>query len=56
MNHLATLGGQLVVARMDTLNREGIYKWHDNIIVIGHFTPDSRIDNVKKGEAIMAAD
>ncbi len=53
---LASLDGQSVVARLDTLNREGIYKWHDKILVVGHFLPDGKSDQVKSGEAIISAD
>jgi hypothetical protein len=53
---LASLGGQSIIARLDTLNREGIYKWHNNILVVGHFNPSGKFDNVKAGEAIMDAD
>ncbi|MBN1598631.1 MAG: hypothetical protein JW894_10080 [Bacteroidales bacterium] len=53
---LAGLIGQSVIASLDSFNREGIYQWNDNIIVIGHFKPDSKFDNVKKGEAILEAD
>lgn len=53
---LSTLGGQSIIARFDSLNREGVYKWHGNIVVVGHFKPDAKFDNVKKGEAIIEAD
>ncbi len=53
---LSKLTGQSVIARLDTLNREGIYKWHDKIIVIGTLKPRAKFDNVKKGEAIIHAD
>jgi hypothetical protein len=54
--NLATMVGQSVIARFDTLNKEGIYKWHDNIVVVGHFKPDAKFDDVRKGEAIIDAD
>lgn len=54
--NLAELGGQSIIARMDSLNRAGVYKWHDYIVVVGHFMPDSKFNNVKKGEAIIDAD
>lgn len=53
---LASIEGQSVIARLDTLNREGIYKWHDKIIVVGHFLPDGKSNQVKSGEAIISAD
>ena len=53
---LASLNGQSVVARLDSVNREGIYKWHDKILVIGHFLPSSKSEQVKSGEAIISAD
>jgi hypothetical protein len=53
---LSSLGGQSVIARFDTLNRDGVYKWNDNIVVVGHFKPKAKFDNVKKGEAIINAD
>ncbi len=55
-SNLTKLGGQSVIARVDSLNKEGIYKWHDKILVVGHFKPTASIDNVKKGEAIIDAD
>ena len=55
-NELAGLVGQTIKARFDTLNREGIYKWNNNIIVVSHFSPNSKSENVNKGEAIMDAD
>lgn len=53
---LSGLVGQTIKARFDTLNREGIYKWHDNIVVVSHFSPSSKSENINKGEAIMDAD
>lgn len=53
---LASLEGQSIIARLDTLNREGIYKWHDKILVIGHFLPEGKSDQVQVGEAIIHAD
>jgi hypothetical protein len=53
---LTILAGQTIIARFDTINREGIYKWHESIIVIGHFNPKSKSENVNKGEAIIDAD
>lgn len=53
---LDELGDQAIIARMDTLNRAGIYKWHDKILVIGHFIPESKSKDVQQGEAIIDAD
>lgn len=53
---LASLTGQSVISRLDTLNHEGIYTWKGQIIVIGSLTFTSKSINVKKGEAIIDAD
>lgn len=53
---LAKYTDQAVTAHFDTLNPRGVFKWHDQIIVIDEFIPTSGIENVKKGEAIMHAD
>jgi hypothetical protein len=45
-----------VKARFDTLNPCGVFKWHEQVIVIDEFTPSAAMENVKKGEAIMHAD
>ncbi len=47
---------QAVIAQYDSLNPCGVFKWHDQIVVIDEFTPSSAMENVKKGEAIMHAD
>lgn len=47
---------QSVVAFVDTLNPCGVFKWHDQIIVIDEFIPEAFMENVKKGEAIIHAD
>jgi hypothetical protein len=44
------------VARLDTLLKDGIYKWRNNIVVVGHFKPEAMNRNVRKGEAILSAD
>jgi hypothetical protein len=54
--NLANLAGQTVIMRLDTLNAEGIYKWHDKIVVVGTLKFTATFDNVKKGEAILSAD
>lgn len=48
--------GQTIIARFDSLNTDGIYKWHDYIVVIGTFLYTATFDNVKRGEAILNAD
>ena len=53
---LARYTDQSVTAKFDTLNPCGVFKWHDQIIVIDEFLPSSGMENVKKGEAIMHAD
>jgi len=53
---LARYTDQAVKARFDTLNPCGVFKWHDQIVVIDEFIPTSTMENVKKGEAIMHAD
>lgn len=53
---LARYTDQSVTARNDTLNPCGVFKWHDQIVVIDEFLPTSGMENVKKGEAIMHAD
>jgi len=47
---------QSVIAFFDTINPCGVFKWHDQIIVIDEFIPTSSMENVKKGEAIIHAD
>jgi hypothetical protein len=53
---LAKYTDQSVVAKFDTLNPCGVFKWHDQIVVIDEFNPASMMDEVKKGEAIIHAD
>lgn len=47
---------ETVNARFDTLNPRGVFKWHDQVIVIDEFSPESSMEAVKKGEAILHAD
>jgi hypothetical protein len=54
--NIAKIQGQSVIARLDTLNREGIYKWHDKVIVVGSINPTAKFEDVKRGEAIIDAD
>ena len=53
---LAHYTNQAVIAKYDTLNPCGVFKWHDQIVVIDEFVPSSAMENVKKGEAIIHAD
>lgn len=53
---LAHYTDQSVVAKFGSLNPCGVFRWHDQIVVIDEFTPTSGMENVKKGEAIMHAD
>jgi hypothetical protein len=53
---LSKLTGESVIARLDSLNREGIYKWKDMILVIGTVKFSSKSEMVKRGEAIIDAD
>jgi len=45
-----------VQARVDSLNPCGVFKWHEQVIVIDEFNPSSTMEAVKKGEAIIHAD
>ena len=47
---------EAVKARVDSLNPCGVFKWHDQIVVIDEFNPSSTMETVKKGEAIIHAD
>jgi len=53
---LARYAAGAVKARFDTLNPCGVFKWHEQVIVIDEFIPGAAMENVKKGEAIMHAD
>ncbi len=53
---LASLTGQAVIAKLDSVNREGIYQWKNMILVIGSVNFSSRSDMVRRGEAIIDAD
>jgi len=53
---LAHYTDQSVIAQHDTLNPCGVFKWHEQIIIIDEFLPSSVMESVKKGEAIMHAD
>ena len=47
---------QAIKARLDTLNKPGIYKWHDKIVIINEINFKYNSENLQKGEAIIAAD
>ncbi len=53
---LARYTDRSVVVSIDTLNPCGVFKWHDQIVVIDEFQPTSSMENVRKGEAIIHAD
>ncbi len=53
---LLDMTDQAVVARLDSLNPRGVYKWHDFIVIINEFNPKYGSYNLKKGEAIMESD
>jgi uncharacterized protein YdcH (DUF465 family) len=55
-SQLASLTGQSVVARRDSINKEGIYHWNDFILVIGSLNFNSKTESIRKGEAIIDAD
>jgi hypothetical protein len=54
--NMANMLGQAIIARLDTLNLEGIYKWHDRIVVVSTINLIAKFENVRKGEAIIDAD
>jgi len=47
---------QAIRARLDSLNKPGIYKWHNKIVVINEITFKYNTENLQKGEAIIASD
>lgn len=53
---LSSLTDQSVIARLDTVNREGIYQWKDMIVVISSLQFSSKSELVRRGEAILHAD
>jgi hypothetical protein len=53
---LTRYANRSVIAKFDSLNPCGVFKWHDQIIVIDEFMPTASMDQVKKGEAILHAD
>lgn len=55
-SELASLTGQAIVARRDSLNKEGIYQWSDYILVIGSVVFESSSESLRKGEAIIDSD
>lgn len=54
--NLQNITDQAVVAKLDSLNPRGVYKWHDFIVIINEFNPKYGSYNLKKGEAIMESD
>ncbi len=55
-NQLAALTDQAIVVKRDSINRNGVYKWHQYIVVINTFKPKSASSIIQKGEAIINAD
>jgi hypothetical protein len=53
---LKNMTDHAVVARLDSLNQRGVYKWHDFIVIINEINPKYGSHNLKKGEAIMESD
>lgn len=53
---MANIKNTTIIARLDTLNQIGVYKWHDHVVVVGSFRPSSGSVEVQKGEAIIDAD
>jgi hypothetical protein len=53
---LAALTGQSVIAKLDSINKEGIYQWKNLILVIGYVSFSSKSDMVRRGQAIIDAD
>lgn len=47
---------QSIIARLDTLNKKGVYKWHNYIVVINEIDPEFSWYSIKKGEVIIHAD
>ncbi len=55
--NISTLtGGAAVIAHYDSINKEGIFKWNNLIVVIGNVNFDSNSEMVRRGQAISAAD
>jgi hypothetical protein len=54
--NLADYTDQAVIAKYDSINPDGVYKWGNYIIVIDCFNPSSTSLNVQIGEAILDAD
>lgn len=56
MEFLEEYADQAVLAKLDSLNKKGIYRWNEYIIVIDELKPNAQFKNVQKGEAIIDAD
>jgi hypothetical protein len=54
--HAGNMGNQVVNGSVENMNPPGVYKWGENILVIGFVELSSRFENVNRGEAIIAAD
>ena len=56
MEFLEEYADQAVMAKLDSINKKGIYRWNDFIIVIDEIIPNAQFKSVQKGEAIIDAD
>lgn len=56
LKYMEEYADQAVLAKLDSLNQKGIYRWKDYIIVIDELNPNAQFKNVRKGEAIIHAD
>jgi hypothetical protein len=53
---LDTLANEVVQGKLSAINRNGVYNWHNYILVIGEFNFGSGFKNVNRGEAVLSAD
>jgi hypothetical protein len=55
-SEIANMTDQAVVVRRDSINYNGVFKWHQYVVVINTFIPSSSSPIIQKGEAIIDAD
>ncbi len=55
-SEMAQIADEAIIARKDTLNKQGVFKWHQYILVINSIRPRSSSPLVQQGEAIIHAD
>lgn len=55
-SEFANMTDQAVILSRDSLNQNGVFKWHQYVVVINTFTPTSSSPIIQKGEAIIDAD